>query len=72
MKKVLRILLTSLVALALTAGALFGFLIYAPAPEAPFPSGSLRKATLTVDGRTDSSSVRPENSARSPWRSLSV
>jgi polyhydroxybutyrate depolymerase len=55
MKKVLRFLrfcLFSLIAVVTTAGALFAYFIYSPAPELPRLSGALAKGSIEVDGLT--------------------
>lgn len=47
MKRVLRFFLLSLIVVAL-GGALFGYFVYSPAPEAPRQSGKLSKGTIEV------------------------
>jgi polyhydroxybutyrate depolymerase len=55
MKRVLRVLrfcLLSVVVIVVLCGALFGYFVYSPAPEAPHLSGTLTKETIEVDGLT--------------------
>ena len=53
MKSVLRVLrfcLWSALVIAATAGALFGYYIYTPAPNVPQLSGTLTKDSIDVGG----------------------
>jgi polyhydroxybutyrate depolymerase len=55
MRKAVRFVLRGLivvVALVGALGALFGYLVYSPAPEVPRLSGTLTKGTITVGGLT--------------------
>jgi polyhydroxybutyrate depolymerase len=50
MMRFFRIVLVSIVAVVATAAALFGFLIYAPAPDDPHLSGKLAAGTIEASG----------------------
>lgn len=52
MKKILRFILVGLTVLLVSAAGLFGYLIYTPEPAMPALTGTLTKATLTLDGET--------------------
>src|SRR5258707_10998074 len=55
MRRVLRLLrfvLWGLIVVVALGGALFGYMVYSPAPEAPQLFGTLTKETIEVDGLT--------------------
>lgn len=52
MKQILRFILVGLIVLLVSAAGLFGYLIYTPEPAMPALTGTLTKATLTLDGET--------------------
>lgn len=52
MKQILRFILVGLTVLLVSAAGLCGFLIYTPEPTMPTLTGTLTKATLTLDGET--------------------
>ena len=47
-----RIWLGSLLAIAVSGGALFGYFVYSPEPEVPQLAGTLTRVTIEVDGLT--------------------
>lgn len=50
MKRALRFFLWGLIAVVASGGALFGYFVYSPAPEAPRLSGKLIKGSIEVGG----------------------